>query len=133
MDRVDVTDLLGVDYRRGGQEPATGLDCFTAVKIAAGRVPALEGACRGLGELEALGDVSGSWRLLGREACCATVLGDLVLTDSTGAPAGVLMLVDAPARLFLTSTPTRGVHLVKGRVLRSVVGAYRWEGISGGF
>lgn len=128
---IDVSDLLGVQYRRGETDPSIGLDCRTAAQLVAGRIPALAGASLGLGEDEAFMDLTAdgpSWALLGREACRAKRAGDLVLTDAVGAHAGLAVLVDPGARLFLTSTPARGVHLVPGRALSDVVGVYRRKG-----
>lgn len=132
MAGLDVSDLLAVRYRRGSTDPALGLDCYTACQAAARRVPALEPMAAGLSEEAALAALTageGPWERLGGEACLARLVGDLVLTRSEGAPAGLLMLTDPGARLFLTSTPERGVHLVNARALRGgVVGVYRWTG-----
>lgn len=123
---VDVHDLVGARYVRGGwdRERDGGLDCYGAACEVLRRLGLDLPRDR---EESAFASVSGAdWRLVGRASGEATELGDVVLTHSEGAPAGVLVVVEVGARRrLLTALPVLGVVVLRPPQVRRVLGVYR--------
>lgn len=130
--KVKYTDLVGIPYLRGGTDPREGLDCRTLAFLLARRM-----GFQGLPEPSGAEAACFQWivegrspcELLGRAVCDARELGDIVLTDSSEAEAGALVLVDDRERLFLTASQQRGrVVAMPSRMVErtSVIGVYRW-------
>lgn len=128
MRSVDVRDLLGRPYRRGV------FDCSTVARIVLQRAGIAPAFPKGEDALYAwIGGESSPWRRLGASVDDATRLGDVVLTESPNAPAGVWTLQDAAwPRVFATALPERGFTLAKARAIVGVRAVYRWVGVTDG-
>ncbi len=133
--KFDYAGLIGIPYVRGGWDPETGLDCRTLAFLVAHRlgfqgIPAPHQAEEACLQWVVMGEAP--WELLGCAVCDARKLGDVILTGSPGAAAGVLILVDEGERIFLTASLQRGrVVAMHSRIVErveSVIGAYRWVG-----
>jgi len=112
--RVRFLDLLGVPFERGGDDPATGLDCW-------GQAAEIN---RRLGKrLPEPGRSAGGLQVVGTRAEDATMLGDLVCSDleGTGEPSHVSVLVDLDRRLALSCSENGGPFAVPVGMLGKVV------------
>jgi len=122
-------DLLGVPYRRGGDDPRTGLDCAGVSREILRRLGA--GATIPLDEAAAVAEAQSrsTWTRIGTDIAAAQAVGDQVLLDSPDAPAGLAVVVSENPLTLLTATPGRGVHALRPRAFKDVVrGVYRWGG-----
>jgi len=131
MSKLEVFDLVGTPYKFGGTNTVEGLDCRSLVWTAAARIPLVGLSSPEDAEQTTYDDVArgdSQWRHVGDELSSATKVGHLVISDSGGPVAGVLLLVNEEERLFLTTTPQRGhAFLVPARAVRNVIGVYEWE------
>lgn len=129
---VDVHDLVGASYVRGGWDAARdgGLDCYGAACAVLRRLGLDLPRDREAAAFASL-NVAGGWSQVGRSAADAIALGDVVLTHSEGAPAGVLVVVESGARRrLLTALPVLGVVLLRPPQVRRVLGVYRHAGLT---
>lgn len=127
MHAVDVSDLVGASYLRGGWDLARdgGLDCYGACCAVLRRLGVDLPRDREDSAFASVAEGSG-WRRVGREVGDATELGDVVLTHSQGAPAGAWVVVEVGARRrLLTALPVLGVVVLRPPHVRRVLGVYR--------
>jgi len=130
MSKLDVFDLVGTPYKRGGVT-AAALDCRALAWTAAARIPLVGLSSPEDAEQTTYDDVAAGrsgWRRIGDEVSAAKKVGHLVITDSGGVEAGVMLLVNEDERLFITTNSRRGhAFLVPARAVKGVLGVYEWE------
>jgi len=130
MSKLDVFDLIGTPYMRGGTEWG-GLDCRTLAWLAAARIPLVgipEAHDAEQSSYDWVTQGRSPWKRIGDEVSSAKKIGHLVLTDSGDAEAGVLLLVNEEERLFLTTSKKRGhAFLMPARAVAHVIGVFEWE------
>lgn len=121
VDRApDFTDLLGVKFRRGGIDPATGLDCLGLVLLVRermGRPLDIPGFDYSAGwkdrALAYLIDTAGDWQ---RVSLASARAGDLVVLEG---------LTDEPIHVGIMISRTEMIHATEGGV--SIQRATRFE------
>jgi len=140
--RLDFQPLLRVEFRSGGTDPATGLDCrglcaevlrragfvvppsaFPTDEQVQERLPAWLAASAGRDGCP--------WQLLGRHAGCASQVGDVVYSCADGVHHHLDVLVSSERpKVFLEAFAPHGrraggVRAIALSRIRGVLGVYR--------
>lgn len=125
-ENVNVQDLVGCPFKRGGFDPETGIDCCGIASIAIERATGLV-VPQDVWTPEVV-EVDERWEWLGDSVMDARELGDVIVSDpyKLGCGSHVSTLVGPFAAI--TSHEEMGSFIVKTPLISNVLGACRWLG-----